>query len=65
MKFRWLFAVSMTLLLACAVSYAGTLFDEFKSDKLQDVWEIRKTAKAKYEIKDYGKRALGLDEEAP
>lgn len=52
MKFRGLFAVSVTLLLACAVSYAGTLFDEFKSDKLQDVWEIRKTAKAKYEIKD-------------
>ncbi len=53
MKSRWLFAVSMTLFLACAVSYAGTLFDDFTSGELEDVWEISKTAtKAKYEIKD-------------
>ena len=41
MKSRWLFAFSMTLLLTCAVSYAGTLFDDFTSGKLEDVWEIR------------------------
>jgi|GEM_PF-1883002 len=52
MKSRWLFAFSMTLLLTCAVSYAGTLFDDFTSGKLEDVWEIRKTDEAKYEIKD-------------
>lgn len=52
MRSQWLFAVSMTLFLACAVSYAGTMFDEFTSGKLEDVWEISKTDKAKYEIKD-------------
>jgi len=52
MKSQWLFAVSITLFLACAVSYAGTMFDDFTSGKLEDVWEIRKTPKAKYEIKN-------------
>ncbi len=52
MKLQWLSAVSMTLLLTCAVSYAGTVFDEFISGNLEDVWEISKTSKAKYEIKD-------------
>jgi len=52
MKSQWLFAVSMTLFLTCAVSYAGTLFDDFTSGNLEDVWEITKTPEAKYEIKD-------------
>lgn len=52
MKFQWLFAVSMTLFMACAISYAGTLFDDFTSGKLEDVWEIGKTDEAKYEIKN-------------
>jgi hypothetical protein len=52
MKFQWTFAVIMILLLACAVSFAGTMFDDFTSGKLEEVWEIRKTSQAKYEIKD-------------
>ncbi len=52
MKSQWLLAVSMSLLLACAVSYAGTIFDDFKSGELEDVWEITNTPEAKYEIKD-------------
>ncbi len=52
MKSQWLFAVSVTLFLVCAVSYAGTMFDDFTSGKLEDVWEIRKTDEAKYELKD-------------
>lgn len=52
MKSQWLFAAGMTLILACAVSYAGTMFDDFASGKLEDVWEIRKTDEAKYEIRN-------------
>lgn len=52
MRFQWLFAVSIALSLACAVSHAGTLYDDFTSGKLDDVWEISKTDEAKYEIKD-------------
>ncbi len=52
MKFQWPLAVSITLFLACAVSYAGTMFDDFTSGKLEEVWEISKTSQAKYEIKD-------------
>ncbi len=52
MRFQWLFVVSMILFLVCAFSYAGTLYDEFTSGKLEDVWEISKTAEGKYEIKD-------------
>jgi hypothetical protein len=40
------------LFMACAASYAGTLFDDFTSGKLEDVWEISKTDEAKYEIKN-------------
>ena len=52
MKVKWLFAVIMALLLGFGTSYAGTLYDEFMSGKLEDVWEISKTEKANYEIKD-------------
>ena len=52
MKYQRSFAVSITLFLVCAVGYAGTLYDEFISAKLEDVWEITKTPEAKYEIKD-------------
>ena len=52
MRSQWLFVVSMILFLVCASSYAGTLYDEFTSGKLEDVWEISKTDEAKYEIKD-------------
>ena len=52
MRFQWLFAVSISLLLACTVGYAGTVFDDFKSGELEDVWEITNTPEAKYEIKD-------------
>jgi hypothetical protein len=38
--------------MACSVSYSGTLYDEFLSGTLEDVWEISKTDKANYEIKD-------------
>ena len=52
MKLQWLFAASVTLFLACAVSYAGTLFDDFTSGELEECWEISHTPQAKYEIED-------------
>ncbi|MFC1714307.1 hypothetical protein ACFL6S_11620 [Candidatus Poribacteria bacterium] len=52
MKYQRSFAVSVILFLFCAVSYAGTIYDEFMSAELEDVWEITKTPDAKYEIKD-------------
>jgi len=52
MRFQWSLAIGITLFFACAVSFAGTIFDDFTSGKLEDVWEIRKTSQAKYEIKD-------------
>lgn len=52
MKLQRLFAVSMTLFLICIASYAGMVYDEFISGNLEDVWEISKTTKAGYEIKD-------------
>ena len=52
MKSQCSLAVSIILLLACAVSFAGTMFDDFTSGTLEEVWEISKTSQAKYEIKD-------------
>jgi len=52
MKSRWLFVVGITLFLTCFATYAGTVFDDFSSGELADVWEISKTDEGKYQIKN-------------